>query len=121
MGHYASECPETLEDAQRMLNDNTETGTNMLHHATTFDPTTTSRPHHGPINDLTTERKNEMNFASLDHDDKQMEDNDTSFVFVQDVRNVEMQHGGHLPPEWILLDNQSTVDVFTNRHLLKNI
>ena len=54
MGHYASECPETLEDAQRMLNDNTETGTNMLHYATTFDPTTTSRPHHGTINDPTT-------------------------------------------------------------------
>ena len=121
VGHYASECPETLEDAQQMLNDNTETGTNMLHHATTFDPTTTSRPHYGPTNDLTTKRKNEMNFASLDHDDKQMEDNDTSFAFVQDVHNVEMQHGGHLPPEWILLDNQSTVDMYTNRRLLKNI
>ena len=48
MGHYASECPETLEDAQRMLNENTETGTNMLHQATTFDPTTPSRPQHGP-------------------------------------------------------------------------
>ena len=121
MGHYASECPETLEDAQRMLNDNTETGTNMLHHATTVDPTTTSRPHHGTIKDPTTERRNEMNFASLNHDEMEMEDNDTSFVFIQDVRNVEVQHGGHLPPEWILLDNQSTVDVFTNRRLLKNI
>ena len=34
MGHYASQCPETLEDAQRMLAENTESGTNMLHHTT---------------------------------------------------------------------------------------
>ena len=33
MGHYASQCPETLEEAQRMLEENAETGTNMLHHA----------------------------------------------------------------------------------------
>ena len=107
MGHYASECPETLEDAQCMLVETTKTGTNMLHHAT--------------LNDPTTEQMNEMNFASLNLDEMDKEDNDTSFVFTQDMRNVEAQHGGHLPPEWILLDNQSTVDVFTNRRLLKNI
>ena len=107
MGHYASECPETLKDAQRMLAETTKTGTNMLHHAT--------------LNDPTTEQMNEMNFASLNLDEMDKEDNDTSFVFTQDMRNVEAQHGGHLPPEWILLDNQSTVDVFTNRQLLKNI
>ena len=38
MGHYASQCPETLKDAQRMLEGNAETGTNMLHHATIIDP-----------------------------------------------------------------------------------
>ena len=105
MGHYASQCPETLEDAQRMLEENTETGTNMLHHATMDGPPT--------------EPTDEMIFASLDINE--VEDNDTSFMFAQDVRNVETQHGGRLPPEWILLDNQSTVDVFTNRRLLKNI
>ena len=89
-----------------MLAETTETGTNMLHHAT--------------LNEPTTEQMNEMNFASLNLDEMENEDNDTSFV-LEDMRNVEAQHGGHLPPEWILLDNQSTVDVFTNRRLLKNI
>ena len=107
MGHYASECPETLEYAQQMLAENAETGTNMLHHATMVDPTT--------------ERMNEVNFVFLNHDEMELEDNDTSFVFAQDLHNVEVQHRGHLPPEWIVLDNQSTVDVFTNRRLLKNI
>ena len=105
MGHYASQCPETLEDAQRMLEENNKTGTNMLQHATT--------------DEAITETTNAMTFASLGVDE--MEDNDTSFVFTQDVQNVETQHRGRLPPEWILLDNQSTVDVLTNRRLLKNI
>ena len=83
MGHYASQCPETLEDAQRMLEENTETGTNMLHHAT--------------MGEQPTQPMDEMLFASLNIAD--MEDNDTSFVFAQDVRNVETQHGGRLPPE----------------------
>ena len=126
LGHYASECPETLEDAQRMLNTNNETGTNMLHHATTTDPTTAYRADHTTLDNASTDRAStdrmdEMMFASLNPDEFELEDNDTSFVFTQDMRNVEMQHGGHLPPEWILLDNQSTVDVFTNRCLLKNI
>ena len=99
MGHYASQCPETLKDAQEMLKENTETGTNMLHHAT--------------MDEQPTEPMDQMIFVSLDTDE--VEDNDTSFVFVQDVQNVETQHGGRLPPEWILLDNQSTVDVFTNQ------
>ena len=34
MGHYASQCPETLEDTQQMLEENAETGTNMLHQTT---------------------------------------------------------------------------------------
>ena len=105
MGHYASQCPETLEDAQRMLEENNEAGTNLLQHATT--------------DESKTETTNEMTFASLGMCDA--EDNDTSFVSAQDVRLVKTQHGGRLPPEWILLDNQSTVDVFTHRRLLKNI
>ena len=29
--------------------------------------------------------------------------------------------GGHIKPTWVLLDNQYTVDMFSNRRLLKNI
>ena len=105
MGHYASQCPETPEDAQRMLEESNEAGTNLLQHSTTDEPKT--------------DTTNAITFASLGVHDE--EDNDTSFVFAQDVRLVEIQHGGRLPPEWILLDNQSTVDVFTNRRLLKNL
>ena len=40
--------------------------------------------------------------------------------------NLEYQHalsqsGGHIRPTWVLLDNQSTVNMFSNRRLLKNI
>ena len=89
-----------------MLEENAETGTNMLHHATIDNPM-------NDIDEPTREPMNEMTFASLELD--KAEDHDTSFVFMQDVQNVQTQHGGRLPPEWILLDNQSTVDVFTNR------
>ena len=88
MGHYASQCPETLEDAQGMLEDNAETGTNMLHHATMDDPMNDIKPTREPINKMT--------FASLELNEA--EDHDTSFIFVQDVRNVQTQHSGHLPP-----------------------
>ena len=105
MVHYASQCPETLEDAQRMLEENAETGTNIRHHTSMDDPM-------NDMDEATGEPMNEMTLASLELDEA--EDHDTSFVFVQDVRNVQTQHGGCLPPEWILLDNQSTMDVFTN-------
>ena len=36
-------------------------------------------------------------------------------------RHVLSQSGGHINPNFVLLDNQSTVDVLSNRHLLKNI
>ena len=47
-----------------------------------------------------------------------------SFQFCQKEGNQfahVYQQGEKLPQEWILLDNQSTVDVFSNAHLLRNI
>ena len=37
---------------------------------------------------------------------------------IHDQTHIETRHGGRLPPEWVLLDNQSTIDVFVNRRLL---
>ena len=36
-------------------------------------------------------------------------------------QNVLSQSGGHINPTWVLLENQLTVEVFSNRRLLKNI
>ena len=42
------------------------------------------------------------------------------FAFVQDV-TCNMNNKARIPDSWILLDSQSTVDVFKNNKLLKNI
>ena len=40
---------------------------------------------------------------------------------IHDQTHIETRHGGHLPLEWVLLDNQSTIDVLVNHRLLRNI
>ena len=42
------------------------------------------------------------------------------FAFVQDV-TCNMNDKARIPDSWILLDSQSTVDIFKNKKLLKNI
>jgi len=42
------------------------------------------------------------------------------FAFVQDVA-CNMNDKAGIPDSWILLDSQSTVDMFKNKKLLKNI
>jgi len=60
-------------------------------------------------------------------DDEPYEDNSMfsdkdyeGFAFVQDVA-CNMNDKAGIPDNWILLDSQSTVDVFKNKKLLKNI
>ena len=100
-GHYASECDATSEEVEQYRGTKVQTtrhdsGEQLLH-------------------------------SGVLQDDPDL-DNDTtmSWAFhqvhmVHDQTHLETRHGGRLPLEWVLLDNQSTIDVFVNRRLLKNI
>jgi len=73
----------------------------------------------------------DKNDTALDNskasDDESYEDNNMfsdedyeGFAFVQDV-TCNMYDKAGIPDSWILLDSQSTVEVFMNKKLLKNI
>jgi Reverse transcriptase (RNA-dependent DNA polymerase)/Zinc knuckle len=51
------------------------------------------------------------------------DDSHTEFIFANHSTGVVLNIGdnGKLPMHWILLDNQSTVDIFANKDLLRNI
>ena len=99
-GHYASECNATNEEIQQYRASQS--------HATTKHDSGEQLLH-----------------AGLLQDDSES-DITTSWMFsqihvVHDQSHLETRHGGRLPLEWVLLDNQSTIDVFVNRRLLRNI
>ena len=98
-GHYASECNTTNEEVQQyrasqLQGTKHDSGKQLLHSGVLQDDSD---------NDIT-----------------------TSWIFnqthvVHDHTHLETRHGGRLPMEWVLLDTQSTIDVFVNRRLLRNI
>ena len=52
----------------------------------------------------------------------EQEDEDTAYHFLLLMDEMpQTHHGAHIPKEWILLDSQSTISIFSNCHLLKNI
>lgn len=94
-GHYSNECPNKAKSGENK----NERGVQMLtsgHLMNGFD--------YG--NDY-------INFQFCQHGAKP----------IVDYRSVicEVNNDGKVPKNWILLDNQSTVDVFYNRSLLQNI
>ena len=97
-GHYASESEATAEEVQQYWATQSatrhESGEQVVHSGFLQDD---------PNSDITTN----WIFSALH--------------VVHDQTHLETCHGGHLPMEWVLLDNQSTIDVFVNRRLLNNI
>ena len=77
------------------------------------------------------EAHQDKNSTALDDgktlDDKSYEEDDIfseydykGFAFIQDV-TCNMNNKARIPDSWILLDSQSTVDIFMKKKLLKNI
>ena len=55
-----------------------------------------------------------------EEDDMFIAEDYEGFTFIQDV-TCNMNDKTRIPDSWILLDSQSTVDIFKNKKLLKNI
>jgi hypothetical protein len=62
-----------------------------------------------------------MLMAGLEDGEFDGEQHSTAFEFHQQDVMMKMSENGRVPKAWILLDNQSTVDVFHNKELLNNI
>ena len=90
-GHYASACPYSLEEAQRHL-----------------------EAAQSPRADDDADTAEQLFMSGSRSRDQ--EDIDTSYQFlVSSNGNTKTRHGAHIPKEWILLDSQSTVSIFSNQ------
>ena len=100
-GHYASACPYSLEEAQRRLATAQSSNTN---------------------DDVDTAEQLFMSGSTYGYQGDH-EDTDTAYQFLvsSNMTSSNTRHGAHIPKEWILLDSQSTVSIFSNRRLLRNI
>ena len=94
-GHYASTCPYSLEEAQQRL---------------AAAPSARS--------DDDTRTANQLFMSGSVHGEQG--DVDTAYQFLSNG-SPQTCHSAHIPKEWILLDSQSTVSIFSNRRLLMNI
>ena len=95
--HYASTCPYSLEEVQQCL------------------AATQSANGDG---DSETAKQLFMSGAISGAP----EDIDTAYQFLISTNGTPQTcHGAHIPKEWILLDSQSTVSIFSNCQLLRNI
>ena len=121
-GHYSNECTEELPATSE------KKGTNLLinkedssddemqsNDEELSDPQKSSTDPDDP------DDNNNSNDSSYEEDAMFSDDDYEGFAFVQDVNDVNcnMNNKAGIPDSWILLDSQSTVDVFMNKKLLK--
>ena len=131
-GHYSNKCTEELPTATD------KKGTSLLiNKEDSFDEEIEDGQYEMEEENVSTiseeqELDNQEKYSTAQEDSKESDDwlyeedsmfsNDDyeGFAFVQDV-TCNMNDKARIPDSWILLDSQSTVDVFKNKKLLKNI
>jgi len=131
-GHYSNECTEELPAAFD------KKGTSLLLNKEYSSDEKIEDEQYEEEEENNSVTSEEYQMENQDKDNTTLDDNKTSdnesyednsmfsdedyegFAFVQDV-TCKMNDKAGIPDSWILLDSQSSVDVFKNKKLLKNI
>ena len=114
-GHYASECPDKNGGGDtKPESKNVATGATLLNAGITSGEFDTPTAHFQFLN--ASDDAIEVTAGIFEKATVHFQ-----FLNASDETVLQIGHDGRLPKSWILLDNQSTVDVFCNSALLTNI
>jgi len=120
LNECTKELPATLEKKGTNLLINKDSSDDDLASDVEESTSMTSDEHQLDKNDTALDDDKGSDDESYEEDDMFSGRNYEGFVFVQDI-NCNMNDKAGIPNSWILLDSQSTVDMFMKKKLIKYI